>query len=56
MSYIRPYPLPHHYSELDNLKRYRMSDDVPEEPDGKWIVVIACAFVAVCLLAIKFGR
>ena len=56
MSAVRPSPLPTHYKELDNLKRYRMSDDVPEEPDGKWIVVIACAFVAVCLLAIKFGR
>ena len=55
MAYITP--LPTHYKELDNLKRYRMSDDVPkDDPSGKWIVVLAAAFVAVCLLAIKLGR
>ena len=32
MSYIRPSPLPTHYKELDNLKRYRMSDDDPLAP------------------------
>ena len=56
MAHIKPAPLPTHYKELDNLRIYRMSDNVPKQDDsGKWIVVIAAAFVAVCLLAIKFG-
>ena len=39
------------------MKIYRMSDDVPKPDDsGKWIVVIAAAFIAVCVLAIKLGN
>lgn len=46
-----PKPLTY-YKDL--ARKYRK--DEPEDEGGTWIVVIACAFVAVCLLAIKLGR